>query len=205
MPNGIIEKLTQHMQAFPEREADVVYALAQVRKILEYGEVGDFHTLQFFCDWALHTRLDRSVAQRMLKTLDGQFRHYDSKKPWAIDPGGKALEIFSFRLFWQQLAKFCEKHELPTVWVDYLNWKQVVKLYGEIVRDCPLVMTRKDYQFVYLKKFVLTACEPSQILVEANPGREHFGFNWEFTLSDGRTFNMPYTTTYSGDKTAQQV
>ena len=39
MPNGIIEKLTQHMQAFPEREADVVYALAQVRKILEYGKL----------------------------------------------------------------------------------------------------------------------------------------------------------------------
>ena len=40
----------------------------------------------------------------------------------------------------------------------------------------------------------LTACEPAEAIVKANPQDEFTGLKWEFTLKDGRKFTQNYTT-----------
>jgi len=52
-----------------ESEGDVVHLLVEVRKIIETME-GRFPVLEFFCDWPLHSVLDRRKARKILQTFD---------------------------------------------------------------------------------------------------------------------------------------
>ncbi|HXX17956.1 MAG TPA: hypothetical protein VEJ46_01000 [Candidatus Acidoferrum sp.] len=194
--NEIAEELFELMNKPPERKQDVVHALVQIRKILEYdGERDAFSALRFYCDWALHTRLDRRGAKLILGILDDRLGRYQPWIPESIDPDGKVLQILSFNLFQRQLYDFLRRNDLPTVWAeDWFAWQKTIALYGEQVRHIPLIVTRKDYKFRYLQRLVITACEPSKKIVETNPNENHFGFNWELTLNDGYTFSLPYTS-----------
>jgi len=62
----------QHLlsSAFTE-ECQVVYFLVELRKTLERrGLVDDYTALKFYCDWAMHARLDRAGAKEFLKRID---------------------------------------------------------------------------------------------------------------------------------------
>jgi len=192
--NEIAEELFDLMNKPPERKQDVVHALVQIRKILEY-DCEKNTALRFYCDWALHTKLDRSGAKHILGILDERLGRYRPWSPESIDPDGKVSEILSFNLLQRYLLDFSQRNDLPTVWSeDWFAWQKTITLYGEQVRHIPLVVTRKDYKFRYLQKLVISACEPSKEIAEANSDGDHFGFRWEFTLNDGYTFSLPYTS-----------
>jgi hypothetical protein len=198
MRDAIIEKLNRHMSSAPKTEADVVYALVEIRKLLEQsGHQDDFSRLVFFCDWVLHPGLNRKEAKAVLGELDERLGRYDASRPWEIDPDGQVHELLSFRRFCQELQAYCAEAGIAEVWTrDHLAWRDASRLYSEIVRDCPLSMSRKDYEFNYLAKLEIDGCEPSEVIVKANPQNAHIGWNWKFTLNDGRTFNMPFTSGY---------
>ena len=191
----IAEELFELMNKPPERKQDVVHGLVQIRKILEYdGAKNASPSLRFYCDWALHTKLDRSGAKHILGTLDERLGRYRPWSPESIDPDGKVAQILSFNLFQISLLHFLRRNDLPTVWSeDWFAWQKTITLYGDQVRNIPLTVTRKDYRFRYLQKLVISACVASEEIAEANPNDDHFGFRWEFTLNDGYTFSLPYT------------
>jgi hypothetical protein len=197
MGSSIIEKLNRHMASPPQKESDVVYALVEVRKLLEQtGEKETFSRLTFFCDWVVHPLLDKKNAQNVLLELDGRLGGYDASRPWEIDPDGQVHDLLSFRRFWQELNAYCKHVGITDGWTrDYLSWRQVARLYSGIVRDCPLIM-RKGYRFRHIAKVEITNCEPSKVVMGANPGDDYVGWKWTFTLSDGRSFEMPYTSGY---------
>jgi hypothetical protein len=193
--SAILEELDSLLNSPPTDRQDVLYALTRIRKILEHDNAKDaYGTLVFFCDWVLHTKLDRAAAQEILTALDMRLGHFVPGKPESIDPDGMVSEILSFGLLRHHLGDFLERNQLPTVWVaDQFVWCKTAMYYGELVKDTPLLMSRRDYQFKYLRGLVITACEPAEDIVKANPGQKHSGFRWEFTLSDGRKFKMGHT------------
>jgi len=195
----IDEELHSLMNKAPSAKQDVVYALTRIRKILEHDNAKrTYWTLTFFCDWVLHTKLSLDGARKILTALDERLGRFVPGQPETIDPDGVVGDILSFALLGKHLREFLERNDLPTVWVaDHLVWNKVVMLYGELVKDTPLVMSREGYQLKYLERLVITACEPSEDIVKANPGQKFSGFRWEFTLNDGQkfkrchTFNLP--------------
>lgn len=193
--SAIHEELSSLMNVPPSDRRDLSHALSRIRKVLEHdGAKGTSWTLVFFCDWILHTKLDRDAARKVLTTLDERLGRVVPGQPESIDPDGMVMNILSFELFRLTLWKFLGANDLPTVWVaDDFVWRKTAILYGELVKDTPLIMSRKDYQFKYLRKAVITSCEPSEAIVAANPGQKYSGFSWEFTLNDGRTFKMSHT------------
>ncbi len=193
-----MEKLAGHMNKPPATEADVFYALGEIRKVLEHDcERKTSWVLTFFCDWALHTKLEGAGARQILRKLDERLSRFNPAEPGSIDPDGEVSQILSFDLLRGSLFEFCKRNDLPTAWAeDEFWWRKFVVLYGELVREAPLVVTRQEGNLTYLQKLVIAACEPSQTIVEANPGTKHYGFKWEFTLDDGRTFTLPYTSNY---------
>lgn len=196
MRNAIVDKLNRHMQNPPKTEPDVVYALVQVRKLLEHEQArSEYKTLTFFCDWVVHTELNRTEGgKKILKILDDRLGHYNPKEPWNIDPDGKVHEVVGLDMFNRELNEFCQRLHLSTDWTnDMVSWRKFMLLYGEVVRDVPVVITRKDYPFKYLKKLEIFSTEPSKATVEANPHLKLFGLNWKFTLGDGTSFNMAFT------------
>lgn len=61
-------------------------------------------------------------------------------------------------------------------------------------QEVPVTITPEDYAFKYLKRLELLSLEPAKAIVDTNPGKKYFGLNWKFTLNDGTTFNLPYTS-----------
>lgn len=181
----IAEGLFDLMNKPPERKQEVVYALVQVRKLLEHdGNRDEASLLRFYCDWAFHTKLDRRGAAYILRILDERLGQYRRWSPENIDPDGRVGQVLSFDLFNRGLSDFLRRNDLPTVWTkDWFAWQKTIMFYGEQVRHTPLIMTRKGYKFRYLQKLVIAACEPSREIVEANPNEAHFGFKWQFTLN----------------------
>jgi hypothetical protein len=90
---------------------------------------------------------------------------------------------------------FLNANGLPTVWVeDMVGWTDLLRLYGEEVRDTPLKLEGDKHSLVFIRQVVVTACWPSEAIVKANPQHEYTGLKWEFTLKDGRKFERTYTT-----------
>ncbi len=194
--NAIAEKLVVHMNKPPADAMDLVYGLVKIRKMLDHERKKKVYwTLTFYCDWVLHTELRGDGARKILTMLDNSLAHFNPAKPKSFDLDGIIQKILSFQLFREELFYFLRSSDLPTVWAeDQSAWNNAVVLYGEEVRDTPLVMTDRDYNLKYLREIVITACEPAEDIVKANPEQKHFGFRWQFTLKDGRTFPMGYTS-----------
>ncbi len=69
MKNGVIEKLNAHISGGLHSEADVVYVMVEIRKLLEHLRIKgrDYSVLAFYCDWVLHTSLDRYAGSDCIK------------------------------------------------------------------------------------------------------------------------------------------
>jgi len=194
--HAIAKQLGEHMNKAPANGQDLTYALVKIRKVLEHEKKKTaYWTLTFFCDWVLHTQLHGEGARRILELLDKRIWTFNPLKPETIDPDGMVAKILSFDLFREHLLIFLTRHDLPTVWAeDYFAWKRAVVLYGEEVRDTPLVLTKKDFKFKRLKKLVISACEPDAGTAKANPNDKWYGFKWEFTPTKGPSFILPHTS-----------
>lgn len=186
------------MSSAPKTEAAIVYGLVEIRKLLEQGgHKGRFPRLVFFCDWVVHPWLKGRETRNVLMELDRRLGRYDASRPWEIDEDGMVHELLSLRQFAGELNACCRENGIGEIWTQDLQvWRDVSRLYTEIVQDCPLTMTRRDYGSNYLATLEIDSCEPNRAIVEANPQNEHIGWNWRFTLSDGRIFNMPFTAGY---------
>jgi hypothetical protein len=196
MREAIIEKLHTHLSSPPSSEAAVVYAFVQIRKLMEKSNAaGMYPRLKFFCDWVVHGGLAGTGAQQVLIEIDDRLKFYDSRKPWEIDPDGRVGAFLSHAALCTEMDRYLETAGVIQVWTkDPAVWHQVSKLYSEIVRDCPLETERKNYQYPHISKLEITDCMPSKPVAEANAGLDHIGWNWAFTLSDGRTFEMRHSS-----------
>jgi hypothetical protein len=192
----IEQLLAVEMNSPPTDGKDLVYALVKIRKLLEHKEQkNDLWTLTFYCDWALHSELDRSGAKKFLKILDETLGRFNPATWEQVDPDAMVHKVISFDLFRDHLSTFLRRNDLPIVWTeDMFAWDKTRRLYGEEVKSTPLVVTRKDYKFKYLSRLVITACEADEKMVKANPDDKWWGLKWECTLSDGRTFPLGYSS-----------
>ncbi|HWY54066.1 MAG TPA: hypothetical protein VNZ03_06355 [Terriglobales bacterium] len=65
MQNEIVRKLNGQPEYGFNREGDMVYVMAEVRRLFEHVRtVRRFPALAFYSNWALHTRIDRERGPR---------------------------------------------------------------------------------------------------------------------------------------------
>jgi hypothetical protein len=70
MKNDIRNKLQGELIKQIEGEPQVVYILSRIRKIIEIDKKeDDYAKLKFYCDWALHSKINNVGAMREI--LDG--------------------------------------------------------------------------------------------------------------------------------------
>jgi len=187
MRDAIIEKLTKILATPPDGEAAVVYALAEIRKYLERERWQPrYQDLVFFCDWVVHTMLDRRGAQNALAVLDARLKDLDLTDP--ANPGYdlKVHGFIKFDVLRDQLVRFLKETQLPDSWVSHpAVWYTFVKHYAEVVRDCELVLPQARRRGRHFQRVVLTDVH--------NAGQDSFTLAWNFTLTDGTTFPLKAT------------
>jgi hypothetical protein len=166
MRPDIVRKLRNELSEPIRSERQVVYLLAELRKVMELesierieaGGPADtrYFALKFYCDWAVHVRLDQSGAQRIVQRFD-QYQQFmeelasPGKDKVTADPGflqelDQSLNLTRFR---EQLGVYLHSHELSSematneeLWVTFLTY------YSHVIEDAPLISEVKGLEWV---------------------------------------------------------
>ena len=86
MKDEIIEKLRREVSRTTFDEPQAVYILSRIRKYLELNELKEkFPYLNFYCNWALHARIDRRLPEPVEKMLKDYLEQTDERRLWDFD------------------------------------------------------------------------------------------------------------------------
>lgn len=194
--DAIVEKLEMILREAPRFEADVVYALVEIRKLLERAgkeKDSEFAILEFFCDWVVHVKLSFSGAKKVLARLDAEIGASGSVVPQEVQPESELFRFISLEPLREEMKRFCSENRLPEQWAtDPTMWGECTKFYGDVVLHCPLAITRGSPPSRYIKQLTLT----NAVDLQEHPDKRCFSWNWSFELSDGCKFTLTRQYSY---------
>jgi hypothetical protein len=194
MKNNIVVKLRDHLNDGINSESEVVYLLAEIRKILE--EDDPQHTrgaLWMYCHWALHVDLDfPKTTIDFLKQVDlwacNNVAYLTSRAPWQF-----LDEVYLFRdfvyleTFRQQLGELLKQYELPERLTSSDDaWFAFLEAYGGVIEDGTLSMKsdkHNEIDAVEELTFKKGKALPSEYHV-------NFTIHWDIALKDGRLLEV---------------
>jgi hypothetical protein len=147
--SAIVTKLLILLAKGITSEADALYLMVEVRKLLEQQQAKkQYEYLTFHCDWALHATLEGTTAQNILKLFDAANIHLKTGVELHDLPGLLKMEIdriSKMRYFEEQLGNFLRANGLPRLETTRSDgWIHFLHLYAKIIEDCLLVMTSKN-------------------------------------------------------------
>jgi hypothetical protein len=149
----IIGKLDVLLNAGITTEAQVVYLMAAVRKLLEQrqpdeNEVVTFDYLKFHCDWTLHSELDGRMAQKILRLFDAanlELKAGGELRNLPADLNRQIEFISKMTYFERELTRFLEINGLPSLNATRSDgFAHFLHLYAKVIEDCPLVMNARN-------------------------------------------------------------
>lgn len=167
-------------------EADVVYFLVEVRKLIE--TMGNrYPILRFFCDWVVHSKLDRKTAKEVLSKFDAYVFEYIQKGNTCTPDMLRRLNpLISFRRFSTDMFYLLGEHGLTTdVITDRRRFNPFLSLYVDVVSRTPLVVTDSRVGLKCLDNIsVVKLTQPHA----RRPGSDHllfaFGTRWALKKDD---------------------
>jgi len=132
MEEAIKEKLRNALTEPIEKECQVLYILAEIRKLLDWGKK-EFPVLRFYSNWALHIEIEKTGAVNgILKKIEETIR----KGKYEIET---VLNFIDFEEFRKEIKKFLEDLNLPyDLFTSYKNWGNFRRLFVDILTDCSL-------------------------------------------------------------------
>lgn len=186
MDNDIVAKLNDRMKRLPIAEEEgVVYVLTQVRKLFEHdrSQHGNFPTLAFYCNWALHTSLDRSAEDFLTEvmpilTLEGSHT-----------PAQHAVfdALLTLRAFRDELAGFLRSKGIAdTVCTNGSYWSAFLDAYSRVVEHSTLVLKGTTAPLGPLRlavESITVKTVPHPVFAENRP----YPMEWLIVYRDGRT------------------
>ena len=164
MKPDIVEKLRGELAEPIHSERQVVYMLAELRKLMELESIGrvkagapadhSYFALKFYCDWAVHVRLDRSGARRIVQRFN-EYQKFMEDLAGAgrtvVDPAVLKELDQSFQLtkFRDQLSAYLHSHGLDReLATDKERWVAFLTHYSRVIEDAPLVSDAKGLKWV---------------------------------------------------------
>ena len=169
--NAIVKKLTDIVAARVDSECQVVYILAEVRKLDEMSGKKTTATLRMFLHWALHVDLEgadtiKTFVERIddvvVKLLTGR------STPEATIAAENALykEVTYFDQFRNELRAFFQIWGIPTeLCDDDERWFDFVTAYTRVIEDGSLVGKSKQMveTVTFMKGHKNPAGDPRQL------------------------------------------
>jgi hypothetical protein len=143
--NSIVEKLRRELGREITTESQVVYILAEIRKMLEKTNDGtDYFALEFYCSFALHTKMSKAGAKRILERFDKAHPFLVRKEEIPRDLRGEIDE--TTRLF-----------------TEGNEWLRFIQLYGGVIDEGELLVEGDGVQLEHIDRAVVrlqVASEP---------------------------------------------
>jgi hypothetical protein len=149
MEKDILKKLEALLSSGITSEAEAVYMMSALRKLLEKQQVKEqYKYLTFHCDWTLHSKLEGRVAQEVLSQFDAANLHLKAGVDLDQLPRGLRREIDNIsqmKYFKKELAAFLDANGLPNINAARADgWIHFLHLYVRVIEDCPLVISTKS-------------------------------------------------------------
>lgn len=153
MRHHIIEKVDKELAKGIDSEAQAVYFLVEIRKIIgEHDKNFDrYPTIHFFSNWVVHTKLEHATAKKMLAYTECFYAGLDPYLQIA-----KQTTFYPFVMFIvlrRELHIFLRENDLSEELVlNQSFWERFTYLVLGVVMDCPI----EANGFPRLKKFSFT-------------------------------------------------
>lgn len=194
----LIKNITDGL-AQPLTELTVKSILADTRKLLEVvGATQTYRTLKFYCDWVLHTRMDKKFAADLLRRLDEVWDKWIvSKIPMPADFETTLGHQIGFYGFEQELVEFLGKHGIVLPWHGFRDkWLPFESAYSGIVEDSWLEYSDKARPLKHINGARVRIYKMNE-----GPERQDYtshdylplGIEWAFMLDDEPVFALTIT------------
>jgi hypothetical protein len=186
---AILQKLEAELQQDITTERQVVYILTEIRKLLEQsGNPSEFYALDFYCSFALHVKMTRSGARRILERFDEAYPILAKDEQLPAILMGEIDRTIALRTFERQLAALLKENQLPLrLFTEPDAWPKFVRMYASVIHDCELVFEGSDSKLQHISRIVVRLEEASQI-VEAPIGNQAlFRLRWICQGKDGKS------------------
>ena len=156
MKPDIVQKLEGEFDEPIRSERQVVYILAEVRKLLELESIArdearvhpddSYFALKFYCDWAVHVRLTQSGAKQIVRRFDEYQKFLDDAASLGEASGiaddkllrelDQGLQLSKFR---NQFGALVASHGLkPSLVTNEEHWIEFLIYYSRVIEDAPL-------------------------------------------------------------------
>jgi hypothetical protein len=199
MRDTIVEKLRPILKEPPRAERDVLYVFVEIRKLLDLLLEGadeekkaGFATLKFFCDWVVHVKLVRSGgARKILSLLDAELSRLPDAE--AVQPESELYQFISLDRLREEMERFYRETDLPDLWATHPRvLRECLRFYGNIVLNCPLVITGRGTTAKYIRQLTLTKVVDK----DEPPDKQCFSWDWSFDFSDRSSRTLTHTYVY---------
>ncbi len=161
-------------------ECHVVYLLTCIRKILEQEEPNsEFDLLKFYCDWALHSKLQRRTAQSVLAHFnEGHASLIDTQPnlPMAIQNISKFSDLI------KDIKEFLQAHSVTLSDYSSSDWSKFISLYASVVEDCPLIINANITPASQISR-VTAKVEFADVI---QSGQKYYKVRWIITDAAGK-------------------
>ncbi|MFO0388664.1 MAG: hypothetical protein ACK502_02945 [Alphaproteobacteria bacterium] len=174
----IISKLQQTISNGIKTEAQVVYVLVQIRKILEQqgNAAQQYEYLKFYCDWALHTKLSGRFTQTILQDFNSaniELRNGLELHELPKNLQSQIEQIIKMQKFREELSNFSLANDLPSLDRGGGGWPHFLHLYAKIIKDSPLEM-KADNTTVSIEKVIVDV----ELAQEIQHHQQYYKVKW---------------------------
>lgn len=188
MKNQLVEKLRRAISEDISKECQVVYILAEARKLLEkYPPSPIPFALKMYCHWALH--VDLTVP----RTTDAFLQRVDEfVKSFLAGSSDVNVELRMFcefsllETFRTQFLEFLKAHDLPTSLCDEDNrWHDFLRYYARVIEDGSLCCQANIQRLKYVEKVTVerAGSRPSS-------DSSTLDLSWRIALLDRRSLTV---------------
>ena len=176
--DSILEKLKSELRQDLTAERQVVYILAEIRKAIEQAnDLENYQALDFYCSFALHTRMERAGAKRILERFDKAYPFWIAKQQLPPELRQEISQTARLDRFRREMKTFLKANDLPTrLFIDSDAWAKFLHLYGNIIDGCELVLKGNRMQLQSIDRVVV------HLKVAPNPHETAFGNQIMFSI-----------------------
>jgi len=185
--NSILRKLYRELRLDITTERQVVYILVEIRKAIEQaGELENYHALDFFCSFALHTRMSRAGAKQILEQFDKAHPLLIQKENLSQELKKQIDQTTKLGKFRDELKAFLNANGLPTrLFTEPDAWARFIHLYGNIIDECELVLQGNGAQLQSIDRVVVRVDVAPKILETEFGNQVLFQIRWICHGKDG--------------------
>jgi hypothetical protein len=160
MKDEVLDDIRSEISSPITSKRQVVYIMSLIRKLFEHYKIRNYRLVGLYCDWVLHTKLDRRGARDILDSFGGPQKR------------SAQLKVSTFEGLRKSLGRLLDRFGLPKNIIKE-NWFQFRKNLLFTLIDVPLENPKAS-----IKKFVFTK--------SAIPGftGKHY-ITYEITLKNG--------------------